>query len=225
MSSTFLQAVACVTAVLLNGLAQRFSGKESTCNAGDLGSIPGSGRSPGEGNGNPLQYSCLENPMDRGAWRAADHRVAKNQTLLSIHALRLTHAPILHIQSHFVSPSIHWWTLELLFLLAIVIPLWTWVHRYLSPYFQFFGVQRIVPLQLLFFFFLAVPGLHCSTQDLHCSMQTLTCGMWDLVLLPGIKPRPHALEAQSLSHWTTWEDPLVNYFLTWYTISVKRLLR
>ena len=44
--------------------------KASACNAGDLGSIPGSGRSPGEGNGNPLQYSCLENPMDRGAWWA-----------------------------------------------------------------------------------------------------------------------------------------------------------
>ena len=43
-------------------------GKESTCNVGDLGSIPGLGRSPGEGNGNLLQYSCLENPMDRGAW-------------------------------------------------------------------------------------------------------------------------------------------------------------
>ena len=43
-------------------------GKVSVYNAGDLGSIPGSGRSPGEGNGNPLQYSCLENPMDRGAW-------------------------------------------------------------------------------------------------------------------------------------------------------------
>ena len=44
--------------------------KESACNAGDLGLIPGSGRSPGEGNGNPLLYSCLENPMDRGAWWA-----------------------------------------------------------------------------------------------------------------------------------------------------------
>ena len=44
--------------------------KESACSAGDLGSNPGSGRSPGEGNGNPLQYSCLENPMNRGAWRA-----------------------------------------------------------------------------------------------------------------------------------------------------------
>ena len=43
-------------------------GKASACNAGDLGSIPESGRSPGEGNGNPLQYSCLENSMDRGAW-------------------------------------------------------------------------------------------------------------------------------------------------------------
>ena len=45
--------------------------------ARDLGLIPGSGRSPGEGNGNPLQYSCLESPMDRGAWRATVHRVAE----------------------------------------------------------------------------------------------------------------------------------------------------
>ena len=52
-------------------------GKESACNAGDPGSVPGSGRSPGEGNGNSLQYSCLENPMDRGAWQAAVHGVAR----------------------------------------------------------------------------------------------------------------------------------------------------
>ena len=51
--------------------------KESTCNAGDPGSILGSGRSPGEGNGNPLQYSCLENPIDRGAWQATVHGVAR----------------------------------------------------------------------------------------------------------------------------------------------------
>ena len=50
-------------------------GKESACNAGDLGLIPGSGRSPGEGNGNPLQYSCLENPTDRGVWQATVHGV------------------------------------------------------------------------------------------------------------------------------------------------------
>ena len=54
-------------------------GKESSCNAGDPGSISGSGRHPGKGNGNPLQYSCLENPMDRGAWRATVHRVKKSQ--------------------------------------------------------------------------------------------------------------------------------------------------
>ena len=52
-------------------------GKESACNAGDPGLIPGSGRSPGEGNGNPLQYSCLENPMDRGAWQATVHGVTR----------------------------------------------------------------------------------------------------------------------------------------------------
>ena len=51
--------------------------KASACNAGDLGSIRGLGRSPGEGNGNPLQYSCLENSMDRGVWQATVHGVAK----------------------------------------------------------------------------------------------------------------------------------------------------
>ena len=55
-------------------------GKESTCNPRDRGSIPGSGRSPGEGNGNPLQYSYLENSMDRGAWWAIVHGVTKNWT-------------------------------------------------------------------------------------------------------------------------------------------------
>ena len=52
-------------------------GKESARNAGDLESIPGLGRSPGEGNGNPFQYSCLENPMDRGAWQTTVHGVAR----------------------------------------------------------------------------------------------------------------------------------------------------
>ena len=58
---------------------KRLNGKESACNAGDLGSISGSGRSPGEGNGYPLQYSCLENPMGRRAWWVTVHGVAKNQ--------------------------------------------------------------------------------------------------------------------------------------------------
>ena len=55
--------------------------KASACNVGDLGSIPGSGRFPGEGNGNPLQYSCLENPMDGGAWWATVHGVSKETRL------------------------------------------------------------------------------------------------------------------------------------------------
>ena len=57
--------------------------KKSACNAEDLGLIPGLGRSPGEGNGNPLQYSGLENPMDRDAWKATVHGVTKSQTQLS----------------------------------------------------------------------------------------------------------------------------------------------
>ena len=58
-------------------------GKESTCNAGDPGLIPGLGRSSGKGNGNLLQDSCLENPMERGAWRATVREVAESRTRLS----------------------------------------------------------------------------------------------------------------------------------------------
>ena len=58
-------------------------GKASVFNAGDVGSILGSGRSPGEGNGNPFHYYCLENPMDRGDWQAIVHGVTKSQTRLS----------------------------------------------------------------------------------------------------------------------------------------------
>ena len=57
--------------------------KTSTFSVGDLGSIPGLGRSPGGGHGNPLQYSCLENPMDGGAWQATVHGVAKSRTRMS----------------------------------------------------------------------------------------------------------------------------------------------
>ena len=60
------------------GFPRDSDGKESTCNAGDPGSIPGSGRSPGEANGYPIQYSCLENSMDRGAWLATVHKVTKS---------------------------------------------------------------------------------------------------------------------------------------------------
>ena len=71
--------------------------KASASNPGDLGSIPGLGRSPGEGNGNPLQYSCLENPMDGEAWWATVHGVAKSRTRLS---------DFTFIDFHFVSLTI-----------------------------------------------------------------------------------------------------------------------
>ena len=68
---------------LLRGFPGGSNGKESACNAGDLGLIPGLGRSPGRGHGNSLQYSSLENFMDRGAWQATVHEVAKSRTRLS----------------------------------------------------------------------------------------------------------------------------------------------
>ena len=68
------------TCVSCMGLLGGSDIKESARDAGDWGSIPGSGRSSGEGNGNPLQYSCLENSMGRGAWQAAVHGVAKSWT-------------------------------------------------------------------------------------------------------------------------------------------------
>ena len=67
----------------LSGFSGGSEVKASACNAGDLGSVPGSRRSPGEGNGNPLQYPCLENHMDGGAWWATVHGVTKSRTQLS----------------------------------------------------------------------------------------------------------------------------------------------
>ena len=81
----------------LQGLPWWIGGKKSACNAGDLGSIPGLGRSPGGGHGNPLQYSCLENSMDRGSWRAIVHGVTKSLTGLkrpSSSSSRLQFSPV-----------------------------------------------------------------------------------------------------------------------------------
>ena len=68
---------------LKKGLPSWLDSKESLCSAGNPGLVPELGRSPGEGNGNRLQYSCLENPMDRGAWQATVHNIAKSRTRLS----------------------------------------------------------------------------------------------------------------------------------------------
>ena len=75
--------------------------KESACNVGDLGSIPGLGSFPGGRHGNPFQYSCLENPMDRGAWQATVHGVAKSRTWLSdwAHTHTLIHTTVFNLSS------------------------------------------------------------------------------------------------------------------------------
>ena len=98
-------------------------GKESACNSGDLGSIPGSGRSPGEEKGNPLWYSCLENPMDGEGWWAAVHGVAKSRTLLSLKSsdavlvlvLKVGEMKILEGDS---SPLMDWFSSQLDFLIG-----------------------------------------------------------------------------------------------------------
>ena len=92
---------------------------------GDIGLIPGLGRSPGEGHGNPLYYSCLENSVDRGAWRATVHGVAKNRTRLSWLSTH-TQTRALHMIS---SPLVIKWKLSLL---AYTDSAPAWPHRYLS---------------------------------------------------------------------------------------------
>ena len=84
----FLSSYLGIYALPLLGFPGGSAGKVSACNAGDLGSIPGLGRPPGEGKGYPLQYSGLENPMDRGTWQATVHGVTESDTTepLSKHA-------------------------------------------------------------------------------------------------------------------------------------------
>ena len=112
-----------MVSIFLYGFSDDSAGKESTCNAGDTGdvvSISGSGRYPGGGNGNPIQYSCLENSMDRGAWQAAVHEVTKSWMCLSNWAhtkknLYITDITGPHPDSlYHTSPSIPW-------------PLWCWL--------------------------------------------------------------------------------------------------
>ena len=85
------------------GFPSGSAGKESACNTGDLGSIPGLGRAPGEGNGNPLQCSCLENPMDRGAWQATVYGVTRAR-----HDLATKPPPLKWMHETGCSGLVHW---------------------------------------------------------------------------------------------------------------------
>ena len=93
--------------------------KESACTAGDTGdagSVPGLGRSPGQGNGNPFQYSCLRNPMDRGAWQAKVHGVAKSWTWLSMHTRSYLGEKIRAHETNNLSLRGDWdWAMQFLF--------------------------------------------------------------------------------------------------------------
>ena len=98
----------------LVGFPNSSPGKESACNVGDLGSITGLGRSPAEENGNPLQYSCLQNPTGREAWQATVHGVTDSDTT---ERLTCTHTHI--TRRH--KPVVSWWALELFLCLGYCI--------------------------------------------------------------------------------------------------------
>ena len=95
-------------AMLQKGFSGGSSGKETTCQCKrlrDAGSIPGSGRSPGEGNGNPLQHSCLENPLDRGAWQAMVHRVTVRHNWSNLACTHGFYREVNHVASIQSSPT------------------------------------------------------------------------------------------------------------------------
>ena len=106
------------------GFPRWLFGKESACNVGDLGSIPGSGRSLGEGNGNPLQYSCLGNPMDRGAWWATLWGCKESDMTeqLSMQARLLCNVVLISAVQQMNQP-----------------------HAYISPLFEFHSLLLLLP--------------------------------------------------------------------------------
>ena len=124
--SIFKMSIICshlVEPILLNSVKDCFPGrfpggsvgKNLPANTGDIGSIPALGRSPGKGNGNPLQYSCLKSPMDRGAWQVTVHRVTKSQTWLkrlSKHACMMQ-SDILHFIYSILLYSFYWSKVDL----------------------------------------------------------------------------------------------------------------
>ena len=105
-------------------------GKASASNAGDRGSIPGLGRSPGERSGNPLQYSCLQTPTDRGAWRATVHGFARSWTRLSDFTFTFIVARGILVP---------WWGIKLM---PPEVESWNLAHQR-SPWFNFFWSSKI----------------------------------------------------------------------------------
>ena len=135
--------------------------KKTPANAGDLGSIPGLGRSPGGGHGNPLQYSCLENPMGRGAWSTTVHRVTKSGTQLkqlSTHTHTLQIVPPSHRDSSCPLPVT---SSPFLFMHFFYEAIWTaWVHKHAAWTF-------LPPFQSRFLWEVKVCTLPCPQMS-HC---------------------------------------------------------
>ena len=151
--------------------------KASVCNAGDPGLIPGLGRAPGEGDGSPLQYSCLENPMDRGTRNATVHGVAKSRARLRDFTF-VYYSPHSQTCRHRGLPYSQQTCIYCLMQMSL--------YKAISNNRK--RRKKLTPLEL-FFFFLAL----------------LSCGI--LVPWPGIKPEPLAVEAWSPNHWTAREFP------------------
>ena len=110
LSSSFIPSEVCLCQLLTGASQVALAVKTPPANAGDVrdaGSMSGSGRSPGGQNGNPLQYSCLENPMDRGAWRAIVHKVAKSRTQLNRQCMHASPLPPA-FYSQFLKQTISW---------------------------------------------------------------------------------------------------------------------
>ena len=173
-------------------------GKESACNAGDLGLIPGLGRSPGEGKGYPFQYSGLENSMD-----CIVQGVTKSWTQLSD----------FHFTSQLVWPHSLYPRSPCTQLHAAV-PLFVptgSAHQWWASL-TILGLPFFIKKKKIIW-------LHWVLVSAHRIFFFFNCGMWNLVAWPGIEPGVPALRAQSLSHWMTREVPLSTVNGPWWSIS------
>ena len=110
------------------------SSKESACDTADAGSIPGSGRSPGRWHGNPLQYSCLENPMGRRTWRTTVHRVTKNWNWLKWLSTHISHQLISSPLFNFMRSILLWFSFEFCWSWSLWLSILSSMHFLISRY-------------------------------------------------------------------------------------------